>query len=93
MHVRLQEEGNVPFVVDNQLGTFERKPAEIAKILEGWFGDKREDFLQIAQRATKIGDKWRGALFRIVGDLAAMCDAALEGRTDSRQLPACCTGS
>ncbi len=74
----LQEEGNVPFVVDNKLGRFERKPERIARILEGWFGDSREEFLQIAEQARKFGERWRGALLRIVADLAEMCEEALE---------------
>lgn len=90
----MQEEGNVPFVIDNGLGTFEKKPEKIAGILQGWFGDKREDFLQHAQRAKHVGDKWRGALFRIVADLAVMCEAALElAQPKGNAVASCCARS
>ncbi len=74
----LQEEGNVPFVVDNKVGLFERKPAAIAQILEGWLTVEKAEFNRFAERAREIGSRWKGALLRIVVDLALMCDSALE---------------
>lgn len=73
-----QEEGNVPFVVDNKVGLFERKPAAIAQILEGWLTVEKAEFNRFAERAREIGSRWKGALLRIVVDLALMCDSALE---------------
>jgi 1,2-diacylglycerol 3-beta-galactosyltransferase len=86
----LQEEGNVPFVVDNKLGRFERKPEKIARILEGWFGDTREEFLQFAEQARNFGARWRGALLRIVADLAEMCDEALDLKSMEAASARCC---
>lgn len=74
----VQEEGNVPFVVDNGVGIFERKPAAIAEILERWLMRDEAEFSSFAKRAREIGSKWKGALYRIVVDLAIMCDSALE---------------
>ena len=74
----VQEEGNVPFVVDNGVGLFERKPAAIAEILERWLTRDEAEFSSFAKRAREIGSKWKGALCRIVVDLAIMCDSALE---------------
>ena len=34
-----QEAGNVPFVVDQGFGAFERKPANIARTVAGWLDD------------------------------------------------------
>ncbi|BDA40481.1 probable monogalactosyldiacylglycerol synthase, chloroplas [Coccomyxa sp. Obi] len=84
-----QEEGNVPFVVDNKLGKFEKKPDRIACILEGWFGESREEFLQFAEQARKLGSRWRGALLRIVADLAGMCEEALERGSQTASCAAC----
>ena len=74
----MQEEGNVPFVVDNKVGLFERKPAAIAAILQRWLTTDKAEFNQLAERARDIGSRWKGALLRIVVDLAMMCDSALE---------------
>lgn len=73
-----QEEGNVPFVVDNRVGLFEKKPTAIAAILEGWLTHEKAEFNSFAERAREIGGRWKGALLRIVVDLAMMCDSALE---------------
>lgn len=81
----------MPFVVDNKLGTFERKPAQIARILAGWLGDNRDEFLQFAEHAKTIGARWRGALLRIVADLATMCDEALESESQKSGCAACCS--
>lgn len=76
--IPLQEEGNVPFVVDNKVGLFEKKPAAIAQILERWLTHDKAEFDSFAVRAWEIGSRWKGALLRIVADLAMMCDSALE---------------
>ena len=74
----MQEEGNVPFVVDNKVGLFERKPAAIAAILQRWLTSDAAEYNNFAKRAREIGSRWKGALLRIVVDLAIMCDSALE---------------
>ncbi len=74
----------MPFVVDNGLGAFERDPAKMAGILLRWLGGQSDEFRAIGARARVIGERWRGALMRIVADLAAMC----EGAACSAQQPA-----
>ena len=37
-----QEEGNVPFVLENGVGAYSEEPAEIAAIVSRWFGPERE---------------------------------------------------
>ena len=74
----MQEEGNVPFVVDNKVGLFEKKPAAIAAILQRWLTSDEAEYNNFAMRAREIGSRWKGALLRIVVDLAIMCDSALE---------------
>jgi hypothetical protein len=64
--------------VDNGVGLFERKPAAIAEILERWLMHNKAEFSSFAKRAREIGSKWKGALYRIVIDLAIMCDSTLE---------------
>ena len=66
----------MPFVVDNGLGAFERDPAKIAGILQHWLGGESKEFRAIGARAKTIGERWRGALMRIVADLAAICEGA-----------------
>ncbi len=70
----------MPFVVDNGLGAFERDPARIAGILQHWLGDREDEFRAIAGRARVVGEKWRGALIRIVADLAGLCEEAAYDR-------------
>jgi 1,2-diacylglycerol 3-beta-galactosyltransferase len=50
-----QEEGNVPFVVDNEVGVYCTEPAEIAEIIHGWFREDQEIRLRFAQNARRLG--------------------------------------
>jgi hypothetical protein len=61
--VPCQEEGNIPYVVDNGCGMFERDPAAIAEIIDLWFSPEGEELLQVRlvwQRARA------GALFSAI---------------------------
>eukprot|EP00884_Botryococcus_braunii_P001426 jgi/Botrbrau1/11284/Bobra.0038s0050.1 len=69
-----QEAGNVPFVVDNKVGAFEKDPQKIADLLTRWFGDERPAFQEMAGRARQMGVEFKSALFRIVADLADLCN-------------------
>lgn len=35
-NIPCQEEGNIPYVIDNGVGDFETKPAKIAEIMKTW---------------------------------------------------------
>ena len=70
-NVPCQEEGNIPYVVDNGAGAFERSPTKIAAIIGDWFSEAGEAArLRMAARAKALGRP--DALFKIVRDLAAL---------------------
>lgn len=50
-----QEEGNVPFVVDNGVGVYEKSPAAIAAIVARWFGPEQEHLREMSTRARALG--------------------------------------
>jgi hypothetical protein len=50
----LQETGNVPFVVENGVGQYSEKPAEIAAIVAEWFGEKKGELIAMKERALKL---------------------------------------
>jgi 1,2-diacylglycerol 3-beta-galactosyltransferase len=50
-----QEEGNVPFVVENGVGEYSKNPSEIAAIVARWFGTGRDDLPIMAARARELG--------------------------------------
>lgn len=50
-----QEEGNVPFVVDNRAGVFHRDPAEIGETVAHWFGSGRAELADYAVNARRLG--------------------------------------
>lgn len=50
-----QEEGNVPFVVDNGVGVYEKSPAAIAAIVARWFEPEQEHLREMSTRARALG--------------------------------------
>ena len=50
-----QEEGNVPYVVENGVGEYSTAPREIAAIVARWFGPERDDLPIMAARARELG--------------------------------------
>ncbi len=67
-----QEEGNVPYVVDNGAGAFSTDPEEIARIVARWFGPDREQLAVLAERAKKMGNP--DATLHIVEEVAKLVD-------------------
>jgi hypothetical protein len=57
-----------------QVGAFEKDPQKIADLLTRWFGNERPAFEEMAQRARQMGVEFKSALFRIVADLADLCN-------------------
>ena len=51
-----QEEGNVPYVVDNGAGAFSTEPGEIARIVARWFGPQRDQLAVMAGQARAMGN-------------------------------------
>lgn len=65
-----QEEGNIPFVLENKVGTYSEDPVIIANTVSEWF-DKNDGTLEeMSARAKLLGRP--DATFNIVRDLAGM---------------------
>ena len=72
-NVPCQEEGNIPYVVDNGCGMFERDPPKIAAIIDEWFSAEGKELLQrMARNAKALGRP--DALMKIVRDLAQLAE-------------------
>ncbi|KAF6248396.1 hypothetical protein COO60DRAFT_1691478 [Scenedesmus sp. NREL 46B-D3] len=84
-NVPCQEEGNIPYVVDNGVGAFETDPAKIADIMEDWLAqENRQEFRNMAHRSRALGKPQ--AVYDIVEDLAHMADTlGAEARQLARQ--------
>lgn len=67
-----QEEGNVPYVVDNRVGVFTREPEQIAKTIGEWFDPARGELAEMAARARELANP--RSTHEIVADLAALID-------------------
>lgn len=63
-----QEEGNIPFVLENKVGTYSEDPDEIAASVSEWFGPQKTLLRLMSARATDLGRAT--ATFDIVRDLA-----------------------
>jgi 1,2-diacylglycerol 3-beta-galactosyltransferase len=74
-NVPCQEEGNIPYVVDNGVGAFETDPARIAGVLAGWLAKgNAAEFAAMAKRSKALGRP--RAVFDIARDLKALVDEA-----------------
>ncbi|KAE9453310.1 hypothetical protein C3L33_14788, partial [Rhododendron williamsianum] len=49
-----QEEGNVPYVVDNGVGVFIPCPKETAKLVAEWFSTRAEELKKMSQNALQL---------------------------------------
>lgn len=68
-----QEEGNVPYVVDHQVGVYNEDPAEIGRIIQGWFGPNRAQLQAFSANARNLGHPQ--ATFDIVESIAQFLDS------------------
>ena len=71
-----QEEGNVPYVVDNQAGVHCEDPAAIAEIVQRWFGPEQATLQRLANNARQLGHPQ--ATFQIVESIAALLTASAQ---------------
>lgn len=56
LHSPPQEEGNIPYVVDNRVGAFETRPDRIAAIMDSWLlKGGRHWFEDMGKRAKALG--------------------------------------
>ncbi|KAH7854271.1 hypothetical protein Vadar_011986 [Vaccinium darrowii] len=62
-----QEEGNVPYVVDNGVGVFSRSPEKTAKLVADWFTTKTEELKKMSENALQLAQP--NAVFDIVKDI------------------------
>jgi 1,2-diacylglycerol 3-beta-galactosyltransferase len=69
-----QEEGNIEYVLEHQVGAFEREPRAIAETVQAWAGKgaDRSEFNRMVSRAKALGKP--DALFSICRDLAALAE-------------------
>lgn len=68
--VPCQEEGNIPYVVENQVGVFEPNPLKVGAMLREWLQPPRAALAAMAERALRLAHP--RALFDICRDLAAL---------------------
>lgn len=50
-----QEEGNIPYVLDNRVGVYRETPAAIAQTVSEWFTERSEEFEQMQFAARALG--------------------------------------
>lgn len=68
-----QEEGNIPYVVDNEVGEYNADPAAIATIVARWFGPEHEKLTAMSGKARAMGHPQ--ATFDIVNSITELLDA------------------
>jgi len=67
-NIPCQEEGNIPYVVENRVGAFETSPPKIARIMAQWLAKENAgEFAAMAERSRALGRP--EAVYRIVSDL------------------------
>lgn len=78
-----QEEGNVQYVLQNDLGQFSREPEQIADIVSSWF--QGEEGRQVLQRMSKHAKSMGhpDATFKIAEDLAELCRSFYKEAADA----------
>jgi 1,2-diacylglycerol 3-beta-galactosyltransferase len=67
-----QEEGNLPYVVDNGVGEYNTDPAAIAAIVARWFGPQRDKLAAMSAKARSMGHPQ--ATFDIVRSITELLD-------------------
>jgi 1,2-diacylglycerol 3-beta-galactosyltransferase len=65
-----QEEGNVPYVINHQVGAYRPEPEDIARLVTRWFGPERGELARMAANARQLGNP--RATFHIVEDIAGL---------------------
>lgn len=67
-----QEEGNIPFVVNNGVGAYSDDPHQIAELVWRWFGPEGAERQRMAEKARQLGRPQ--ATFQIVESLAELME-------------------
>lgn len=71
--VPCQEEGNIPYVTENNVGVFETRPAAVASIIKSWLEENGKELKALSARAKALAKP--GSLFDIVKELDGMVKA------------------
>ena len=71
-----QEEGNIPYVVDNGVGEYNTDPAAIGGIVARWFGPERAKLAAMSAKARAMGHPQ--ATFDIVKSITALLEANVQ---------------
>jgi len=72
-----QEEGNIPYVLENGVGVYSENPEEIAETVAQWFGPLRSKLVAMSARSKALGRP--EATNNIVRDLAEMARRRCSG--------------
>jgi 1,2-diacylglycerol 3-beta-galactosyltransferase len=75
--VPCQEEGNIPYVTENNVGVFETKPKNVASIIKSWLENEGKELKALSARAKALGKP--DSLFDICKDLSSMIKPASPG--------------
>lgn len=67
-----QEEGNIPYVLENQVGCYGQSPDEIAAIVHHWFTDGRAQLAEMTTRAHALSKPQ--ATLQIVESIAELLE-------------------
>jgi 1,2-diacylglycerol 3-beta-galactosyltransferase len=68
-----QEDGNIPFVVENEVGIYSEDPVVIAETIYQWFGVEQEELKRMARHARRLGNP--RSTYQIVEELARLLGA------------------
>lgn len=74
-----QEEGNVPYVVNNGVGVYLRDPAAIAQQVRRWFGPERAELAAMSERARALANP--RSTHEIVAELATLFMSSSSARS------------
>lgn len=73
-----QEEGNVPYVVNNRVGKYIREPVAIAQQVKRWFGSDRDELAVMTAHAAELATP--RSTYDIVAELATFLNAPTSSR-------------
>ncbi len=65
-----QEEGNIPYVVDNDAGYYQQDPHEIAAIIVRWFRSDQAEMQRMAENSRRLGNP--RSTYEIVEDIVSL---------------------
>jgi len=73
--VPCQEEGNIPYVINNEVGVFESNPGKVARVIKGWLSCGAQRLHELSAKAKALGRP--DALLDMVRDLESLIKAPM----------------